>query len=312
MRILRLILFFTSLFSVTFLLAAYLLATFSDTSASTGKIISPLLPGTKSAVPDVKSFSTDFATGLQEAVDEALSGSKATYSVIVKDLESSATFGYNPDRSYTTASLYKLWTMTVVYQQIEEGKLQKDEVLTSSAEDLNTAFDIASESAEITEGDITMTVEEALERMITVSENYPALLLTKKIGISKISTFLKEGKFENSSVGQPPRTTASDLAQFFTKLYQGELANTENTSEMITLLKRQRLNDRIPKYLPSSVEVAHKTGELEGVKHDAGIIYTETGTYILILLSDSNNPQVAAERMARISENIYTALTSPK
>ena len=108
MRLLRLIFFFTSLFSVTFFLAAYLLATFSNTSASTDKIISPLLPDTQSAVHDVKSFSTDFATGLQEAVDEALSGSKATYSVIVKDIESDATFGYNPDRSYPTASLYKL------------------------------------------------------------------------------------------------------------------------------------------------------------------------------------------------------------
>ena len=74
---------------------------------------------------------------------------------------------------------------------------------------------------------------------------------------------------------------------------------------MIELLKRQELNDRIPKNLPKSAPVAHKTGELGGAKHDAGIVFTKKGDYILILMSDTNVPQNAAEVEAKISRDIF-------
>lgn len=309
MRLLRLILFYTILFTLTFLMATYLLSSTSS-SVAHEEIISPLLPEESHDTPQVKSFSTEFAQGLQSAVDQALEGSHGRYSVVVTNLANDNTYSYNPERIYQTASLYKLWTMAVVYQEIEAGNLKKDQVLKAGIPELNQAFGIASDEAELSEGEIELTVEVALERMITVSENYPALLLTRKVGISKIAAFLKKEKFAHSNVGQPPKTTARDIAVFYAKLYHHEFTSKESSEEMIDLLKRQRLNDRIPKYLPDSVEVAHKTGELGGVKHDAGIIFTEKGDYVLVLLSESSNQQQAAERLAMMADNIYTFLMS--
>jgi beta-lactamase class A len=74
---------------------------------------------------------------------------------------------------------------------------------------------------------------------------------------------------------------------------------------MLAILQRQQINDRLPKYLPKGVLTAHKTGELDGYKHDGGIIYAKNGPYILVILSKSENEQYAAETIALISKAIY-------
>jgi beta-lactamase class A len=79
---------------------------------------------------------------------------------------------------------------------------------------------------------------------------------------------------------------------------------------MIDLLKKQALNDRLPKYLDSDIEVAHKTGELFGAKHDAGIVYAKTGDYVIVVLSDTKDYDKAAENIARYSEEIYNYFNS--
>ena len=53
----------------------------------------------------------------------------------------------------------------------------------------------------------------------------------------------------------------------------------------------------------------HKTGELGGMKHDVGIVSGPSGDYIIVLMSDSNNPKAAAERMAKVSENVFNYMS---
>lgn len=79
--------------------------------------------------------------------------------------------------------------------------------------------------------------------------------------------------------GENPTTTSFDIALFFEKLYKGELANEENTQKMLDLLKKQELNNKLSKYLPEEIDVAHKTGEIGWFSHDAGIVYTNYGDY---------------------------------
>ena len=74
---------------------------------------------------------------------------------------------------------------------------------------------------------------------------------------------------------------------------------------MIDILKEQTLNDRIPKNLPQQTEVAHKTGELFGFKHDAGIIFGKKGDYIIVVLSETKNPKLSAEKIAKFSKEVF-------
>ena len=77
-----------------------------------------------------------------------------------------------------------------------------------------------------------------------------------------------------------------------------------DSNTMIEILKQQTFDDRIPKYLPKGIEVAHKTGEIGGFKHDAGIVFAKD-PILIVILSESNSPKGAAERIAELSRNIY-------
>ena len=74
---------------------------------------------------------------------------------------------------------------------------------------------------------------------------------------------------------------------------------------MIALLKQQTLNDKLPKYLPENVEIAHKTGEIDRFSHDAGIVFFEKGDYIIVVLSETDNSPAANERIADISKKVF-------
>lgn len=245
---------------------------------------------------------------LDPIIQEELGGTKGKYSVVVKDLSTGAAYYYNEHQKYQAASLYKLWIMAVAYNQLEQGKIKEHDILKSDVAAINEKFHIATESAELKEGEISFPVNLALKQMITISHNYSALLLAQKVKLSNVTVFLKEQQFTESKVGQPPQTTAYDIANFFEALYKGQLADIDSTNAMLDLLKAQRLNNKIPKGLPAKTVIAHKTGELGGVTHDAGIVYTEKGNYIIVVMSESTLPAAAEERIGNISKRVYEYL----
>lgn len=249
--------------------------------------------------------SSVFDEELGKTIDDALAGTRGTYAVVIKDLRTGATYTLTPDRVFPTASLYKLWVMGETYHQIAEGTLTEETKMSNTVEALNKAFGIASESAELKEGEFAMTVKEALNKMITVSHNYAAYMLMMKIKTANTKTFIETHGFTGSKVGPDPESTPTDMALFLEKLYRGELGTPENTQKMLDLLALQQLNDRIPKYLPKGTKVMHKTGELGRVKHDVGIVKAPSGDYVIVLMSDSSDQLAAAERLANISKNVY-------
>lgn len=250
----------------------------------------------------------DTNSRLGVVVRQALLGSEGSYSIVIKQLKTGEYYYLNEHREYESASLYKLWVMATVYKQIQAGKLEENEPLTADVVKLNKSFGIASDSAELSDGELDFTIGSALRQMITISHNYAALALTTKVKLSSIDSFLKQNNLRESKVGtgnSAPITTAYDIAEFLEKLFKGELGDHLNTEKMIDLLKAQQLNKKLPKYLPESALVAHKTGELGQFSHDAGIIYTPNGPYIIVVMSKSMYPPSAEERIAEISRAVY-------
>ncbi|MCL4397886.1 class A beta-lactamase-related serine hydrolase [Patescibacteria group bacterium] len=251
--------------------------------------------------------------GLTTVIDSTLEGTSGTYGIVIKNLKAGEAYFQNEHRVFEPASLYKLWVMGAVFQQVEKGQLNQDEVLTADAADLNKEFAIAPEDAEQASGPVSYSVRDALNQMITISNNYAALLLTHRVGLSAISSFLATKGLTESKVGvgqASPLTTPADTALFLEKLYLGQLANPQNTSEMLSLLRWQKLNDGLPKYLPDDITVAHKTGEMEPFTHDAGIVYADSGDYLIVVFSETDSRPLAKERIALISKGVYDYFTA--
>lgn len=252
---------------------------------------------------------------IKQIVDAVLQDTKGEYSVVIKNLKTGEAYYRSEDRVYHSGSLYKLWVLAAAFNQIEKGQLKKEEELSASIKDLNNKFNISSDEAELTEGSVNLTVADALKQMITISHNYAAFILTDKIKPDNVATFLRQYQLNKSTFGsdnEPPSTTASDIALFLEKLYKGELANENSTNEMIDLLRKQQLNKKLPKDLPEEVEIAHKTGELGLFSHDAGIVYSPNGTYIIVVLTKTEFPNAASDRIADISKRVFDYFSQKK
>lgn len=260
-------------------------------------------------------FETETESKLADIVNYNFADEDKDYAIVIKNLKTGEEYRFNENKRFNSASLYKLWVLAVASQKINEGTLDEKQVLAGNLNKMNdilstdpspssTPNDPNSQEQEEPKG-ISMNVKSALEKMIIYSDNYAALLLTQKVGVPSVSKFLKEYGLNNSTFGSPPKTTAEDIALYYEKLYNGEIIDKETSAKMMDLLKKQAINDRLPKYLPTSVSVAHKTGELYGVKHDAGIIFGEKSDYIIVVMSDTDDPKTAAERTAAFSKQIY-------
>ncbi len=101
-------------------------------------------------------------------------------------------------------------------------------------------------------------------------------------------------------------TSAADMARLF-RLLAGEVVSAEASSAMLNLLVHQAINDRLPAELPAGAVVAHKTGNLPGLVHDAGVIYTPTGPLVVAALSEGVDEAEAAEVIARLGALVYRA-----
>ncbi|MEK7559542.1 MAG: serine hydrolase [Patescibacteria group bacterium] len=269
-------------------------------------LVSPI--ASSLADSNLPSQDTKEGSGLADVVQNELEDVKGQYAVVISNLKTGEGYSFNEHKSFDAGSLYKLWVMGEVFEQIREGKLSEDQVLSEEISLLNEKFKISSESAELTEGKIELPVYIALQRMITISDNYSALLLAWKLRLSKVTAYLTGHGLLESNVGGVddfPTTTAYDAALFFEKLYKGELSDANSNSKMLELLKKQQLNKKLPKYLPSGTIIAHKTGELGLISHDAGIVYSPKGDYIIVIMTDTPRPADAEEKIARISKKVF-------
>jgi beta-lactamase class A len=243
---------------------------------------------------------------LKKVVEKALEETTGKYAVVVKNLKTKTYFAQNENELMHAASLYKSWLVTAVYEDIRDGKLDENQVLTESIPGINSYFSIAPADQELSHGTINMTVRQLVEQTITISHNYTALTLLKNIGgYDRIEKILDEFGLKNSTFKIKPQTTAADMEIFLEQLYNHKIGDELISEKLIEVMSRNKLNDGLPKYLPAGIKVAHKTGEIYGFKHDAGIVYTPNGDYLIVVMSESNSPFGAEERIAQVSRAVY-------
>lgn len=248
---------------------------------------------------------------LNQIKNESLSN----YAIVVENLKTGESYKLNENKKFDTASLYKLWLVGEAYNQINQNKVSENDILSSDIAELNAKHNISSDFAQYSTGFIKETINEAINNSITISNNESALLLSDKIGNNNVKTFIQNNNFNSTSYGGEnnyPQTTANDTALFFKKLYSNTLINSKYSNTLLNVLKNQTFNHKIAKYIPNNINIAHKTGELENNSHDAGIVFTEKGDYIIVILTNTMDPKITNDTIAQISKEIYTYFINPK
>jgi len=155
--------------------------------------------------------------------------------------------------------------------------------------------------------------------MIIASDNTAANILTNKLGIAYLNNYFislglantnlsrKIADFGTRDRGIENYTTAEDMAYILERVYNRSLLNKDISEKCLKLLKLQRMNDRIPKYLPAEITVAHKTGLERSVCHDAGIIFTCKGNFLIVVLTRhaNSNSVPSKEFIAKVASYTY-------
>ena len=107
--------------------------------------------------------------------------------------------------------------------------------------------------------------------------------------------------------GKSNTTTAAALTKIFLGILNYQVADSNSTDEMIEILLRQEFNDKIPAGLPDDVRVAHKTGSITAINHDAGIVFPpDEDPYVLTVLTRGfKHADDARRAIAHISSMVY-------
>jgi CubicO group peptidase (beta-lactamase class C family)/beta-lactamase class A len=294
-----------------------LLANFSDADNDLENIIMQ---------PDATSIFSK--TELQDKINTELQKHKeGQFAIAVKDLSDSETFFINENKSFHAASTMKTPLMVELFKKIEQGKFAlKDSIkiynqFKSIVDGSKFTLDIADDSELSLYQMIgkNVSVEDLILKMITESSNLATNILIEKVGATNINKTLRTIGAKNINVlrgvednkafdkGLNNTVTAYDLMLLFEKIASGEMVNTKASNAMIDILMQQKFRGIIPAKLPKEVKVANKTGSINKVLNDSGIVYLPNGKkYVIVLLSSGiSNEAVAKNILATISKNVY-------
>jgi beta-lactamase class A len=235
--------------------------------------------------------------GLGELITSAVGGAAGQWEVVVKKLDTGQAATYRSSTPIVSASLYKLFVLYEVFRQWDAGSLSLDESLpiTASA----AAEDAAIGNLKFAVGS-SVPIRTLLDRMIAVSDNTAALTLTRRVGIDNVNRTLQAIGLSNSRLDftGDNLTTADEVADLLERIATGRAISQDASRQMLDLLLGQELNDLIPATLPANVPVAHKTGTLDGLRHDAGIVYGPSGPYVFVVMSTGLADTTVAYRVA--------------
>ena len=220
-----------------------------------------------------------------------------------------ALYAHDADEPVITASLYKLGVLTEAERRVDAGQLHYGDIITIEDEDVTEdgSFELAGTE---------LTLDEALEAMITISDNGAALALWHMLGAENINATLERAGIKGFHVfidwNEHNVATPRAVGTLLTLLAKRQLISAAASDRMLARLKRQQINDRLPAGLPAGVVVAHKTGNLPGLTHDAGIIFTPSGPRVVVVMTWDAFDADAYDFIANVGAVVYSTLLEPR
>jgi beta-lactamase class A len=237
------------------------------------------------------------------------------------------TLAIDADTSFHAASTMKIAVMIQLFRDVDAGRLSLDQSVTlrnqfaSIVDGSPYALDPKDDSDSSLYDAVghTVTVRDLMLRMIRRSSNLATNSVIELVGAARADSTahtlgathirvlrgVEDGKaFER---GLNNTTTPRDLAALLVAIQQDQAATPAGCAAMRDVLLGQEFNTEIPAGLPPGTRVAHKTGQITGVLHDAAIVYPANAPpYVLVVLTRGiPEEQVARSLIADVSRLVY-------
>jgi beta-lactamase class A len=262
---------------------------------------------------------------------ERSSGAQAL-AVAVYDTETRTTFRRHADRWFHAASTIKVAILLGVYASIHHGWLLPHSRLHVRNRFISAAdghpFRVmadrdANPEVHAAIGKMMRVADLALH-MIATSSNLATNLLLDLVGLETVQRALDELGIDGLDIrrgvedesaferGINNRVTADGLVQLLRRIADGRAYSSEISQDMLRILHAQEFRNGIPARLPSAVRVAHKTGEISTIAHDAGVVYPPgRHPYVIAILTEWRaDAGGRSATIAEVSRQVYELLTA--
>ena len=264
---------------------------------------------------------------LQLKIQEMIEKSGGTVAVAFEDLKTGTQLFINEKIQMHAASTMKTPVMIEVFKQANQGRFKLSDSLLiknefkSIVDGSSYSLDFADDSDTLIYQKIgdKMCIRDLIYQMITMSSNLATNMLIDLVGAENIMKTMKEIGANQIQVlrgvedikacqqGLNNTTNAYDMLLIMRAIALKQVVSETVCNDMIKILSNQKLNSKIPALLPPEVKIAHKTGSITAIDHDAAIVYaTSDRPYILVILTKGIEDHKKAEDLiARISKLIY-------
>jgi len=261
------------------------------------------------------------------AIEERIQKSGAEVAIAFRTLDGKSEWFLRADDSFHAASTMKVPVMIELFHQVREGKLRLDDTIVVKNEFHSIADgsvytldpkDDSEPNIYKAEGQ-TRTLSQLCEIMITHSSNLATNLIVERLGVANIratvTTLHADGMnglrgvednkaYEN---GMNNTTTARALLVLLQAISDGKAVDADASHQMLEILKRQTFNEGIPAGLPPKTVVAHKTGDLTKIHHDAALVYAPRPFILVVLVRGMEDWNASAALIADITRQLYQA-----
>lgn len=230
------------------------------------------------------------------------------------DCKTQTVISINGDKTFVAASVIKLPIMAAVFKEYEQGKLL-------FADKVHITKDMILPGSGVLQWlkPNSYTLWNLTRMMISISDNTATYIMADKVGLEKLNEYCRSLDLrstvirDKTALVEPPSgevnvTSPLDMAYLLLKIYYRD-GFTENSSKsMLAFMQNQYYRWGICRPLPRGVKVANKTGNLDGVLNDVGIVFTPAGDYILSIFTQRfPKKREAREIINAISAQVYEA-----
>jgi len=270
---------------------------------------------------------------LSDRIDAAIAGFKGKVWVYAKNLDTGKDYSLRADEPVRTASTIKLAILAETFHQIAQGKIKWDDEIVLTKEKKKGGSGILFEFSDNTKIDLRT----AVHLMIVLSDNSATNLVLDKVTTDSVNDFMDtlglkqtrslrkvfgggESKAWDDPANKPfglGRSSPRDMVRLLEMMEKGEVVSKEASAEMIAILKHQQLKDGIGRGLPDAVESASKSGALDALRSDVGIIYSPHGRIAMaitidempVVMYNQENPGLAL--IWKLSQVLQEELATP-
>ncbi len=234
----------------------------------------------------------------------------------VRDLATGKVMSVNREVLMSVGSSIKIPVLAAFYLKAARGKIDPQEMFCvekrhhTGGSGILQQFDHAAH----------ICLEDIATLMITLSDNSATNILIDLIGFESVNRLLSEHgltrtvlarrMIDNEAAvhGKENVSTAEEAAQLMEMLYRGTFADADVCDKVLRVLKKPKQTP-VARYLPQGLELATKTGALDGVRSEWAIVYQERRPYVFTCITNYCVADSADEFIAQVSREVYTCFS---